>query len=232
MLFILSLPSQVLSELSSGFVRYFPGLVGQQLRYAYYKRKLKRLGSHVTIDEGVHFLNPAYISIGDDTWIDKNVILLAGPPHLGQRKFQMKENHTYHGAIGELAIGIGCHIAPNSVIQAHGGVEIGDYVGIASGGKLYSMSHHYRNLNDEDTIEYKFSPRAAEKEQFLIVGPVVMENNTALGLNSVVLPCVTIGKNSWVGVNSYVASDIPPNSIASGSPAKVLKKRFERVKER
>jgi acetyltransferase-like isoleucine patch superfamily enzyme len=52
-----------------------------------------------------------------------------------------------------------------------------------------------------------------------------MEENTALGLNSVILPGVTIGKNSWVGVSSYVTSDIPPNSIASGCPAKVVKER-------
>lgn len=208
-----------------GFIRYLPGPAGNLLRYNFYKKKLKYLGKNVTISEGVYILNPENVSIGENTWIDKNVILASGKPHKGERKFFWKNNKNYKGEIGELQIGRGCHIAPNAVIQAHGGVKIGNYTGIASGGKIYSMSHHYRNLEIEDEVLYKFSPRAPQNEQYLIIGPIVIQDNTALGLNSVILPGVTIGKNSWVGVNSSVISDIPPNSIAMGNPAKIIKKR-------
>jgi acetyltransferase-like isoleucine patch superfamily enzyme len=185
---------------------------------------LKYLGKKVLIDEGAYMLNPENISLDDNTWIDKNVILIAGDPTktLVGRKYFMRENKSYKGKLGELKIGKNCHIAPNVVIQAHGGVEIGDCTGVASGAKIYSMSHHYRNLQTDDGILYKFTPRAPADQQ---LGAVVMEENTALGLNSVILPGVTIGKNSWVGISSYVTSDIPPNSIASGCPAKVIKER-------
>lgn len=206
------------------FIRYLPGPVGNLLRYNFYKRKLKYLGKNVTINEGVYILNPEHISVGENTWIDKNVILAAGKPQKGERKFFWKNNKNYNGQIGELQIGKGCHIAPNAIIQAHGGVEIGDYAGVASSGKIYSMSAHYRNLETENGVLYKFTPRAPQNEQYLIIGPIVMEDNTGLGLNSVILPGVTIGKNSWVGINSYVRNNIPPNSIAFGNPAKIVKK--------
>ena len=42
-------------------------------------------------------------------------------------------------------------------------------------------------------------------------------------MNVVVLKGVHIGKNSLIGANSVVTRDIPANSIAVGSPAKVIK---------
>lgn len=215
-------------ELIATSIRFLPGSIGNILRYQFYKRRLKSIGKGVIIDVGVYMLNPKYISIGDNTWIDKNVILVAGKPTKGERVFIEKENKSYKGERGEFKIGRCCHIAINAMIQAHGGVEIGDYSGLAYGANIYSMSDHYRNLNDpKDSTVYKYSPMAPAKEQCLIIGPVVMENNTGLAVNSVILPGVTIEENSWVGVNSYVIKDIPPNSIAIGSPAKVIKKRFE-----
>lgn len=212
------------SELKTGLIRNVPGTVGQRLRYSDYKRRLKRLGRGVVFGEGVYIVNPNWVTIGDQCWIDNDVILLAGPPELGQRKFHVKENAHYAGQLGELKIGRGCHIAPFSLIQAHGGVEIGDYTGVASGSKVYSLSNHYRNLEIDDGIVYKFS--LATNDQYLIVGAVRIADNAALGLNSVVLPGVTIGRNSWVGASSLVVDDVPPDSIASGIPARVTKHRF------
>jgi acetyltransferase-like isoleucine patch superfamily enzyme len=44
-----------------------------------------------------------------------------------------------------------------------------------------------------------------------------------LGANVVVLTNVRIGENSVIGANSVVTRDIPANSIAVGSPARVIK---------
>jgi acetyltransferase-like isoleucine patch superfamily enzyme len=41
-----------------------------------------------------------------------------------------------------------------------------------------------------------------------------------LGFNCFVLKGVTIGKNSVIGANSVVVSNIPPNSFAMGNPCK------------
>jgi acetyltransferase-like isoleucine patch superfamily enzyme len=53
--------------------------------------------------------------------------------------------------------------------------------------------------------------------------PVVIEDNVWLGLNSIVLKGVRIGKNSVIGANSVVTKDIPPNVIAAGNPCRVIR---------
>lgn len=206
----------------------FDNGVGWVLRAAYWKARVVKLGKNVQIEIGAKAKNWHSISIGDNSWIDRNVLLLAGSggPSNYMGPFHHKENKSFQGKRGELIIGKGCHIAPNVVIQSIEGVEIGDYSGIASGAKIYSLSHHYRNFERDDGIIYKFTPCAPPNEQSLIGGPVVLQGNNAIGLNSVVLPGVTIGKNSWIGVNSCVINNVPPESIAMGCPAKVTKKRY------
>ncbi|MEW6040536.1 MAG: acyltransferase, partial [Elusimicrobiota bacterium] len=51
-------------------------------------------------------------------------------------------------------------------------------------------------------------------------GPKI-KKNAKVGANSVILPFVTIGKGALIGSGSVVTKDIPPNSVAYGSPAKV-----------
>lgn len=226
--FIISTIIDTVIELIALFIRFLPSTLGNILRYQFYKRRLRSLGKGVTIDVGVYMLNPKHISIGDNTWIDKNVILVAGKSATGERVVIEKENKSYKGERGELVIGKGCHIGINAMIQAHGGVKIGDYCALGYGANIYSMSNHHKNLdNPKDFALYSYSAKAPEKEQCLTIGPVVMENNTGLAVNSVILPGVTIGESSWVGINSVVIMDIPPKSIVIGSLAKLAKKRFE-----
>ncbi|MGO1885884.1 MAG: DapH/DapD/GlmU-related protein, partial [Citricoccus sp.] len=44
-----------------------------------------------------------------------------------------------------------------------------------------------------------------------------------LGANVTVLPGVTIGDNSVVGAGSVVTKDVPANTVAVGSPARVVR---------
>jgi acetyltransferase-like isoleucine patch superfamily enzyme len=53
--------------------------------------------------------------------------------------------------------------------------------------------------------------------------PVVIGDNVWLGNNAIVLPGVTIGSGSVIAANSVVSRDIPPNSLAAGAPAKVVR---------
>lgn len=204
-----------------------PGALGRRARYLYYKCRLKHIGSKVSIDVGVRINNPQYVSIGDNTWIDNYVVILAGPPSTGGgRVIKRKPNPAYRHSEGEVVIGSQCHIANFVVLQGHGGLSIGDNSGVASGSMLYSMSHHYCNLDDrDDGTVYKFSPMVPTSEQSLIVSPVVMERNSALGLSSVMLPGATIHEGSWVGTKSVVTASVPAFSIASGTPARVLSAR-------
>lgn len=65
----------------------------------------------------------------------------------------------------------------------------------------------------------------ASTKQFLNytkIGRVTIGNNVFIGAESVVLPGVTIGSNVVIGANSTVSHDIPDNSVAVGSPARVI----------
>lgn len=54
------------------------------------------------------------------------------------------------------------------------------------------------------------------------IGCVNIGNNVFIGAESVVLPGVTIGNNVIIGANSTVTQNIPDNSVAIGSPARVI----------
>jgi maltose O-acetyltransferase len=54
------------------------------------------------------------------------------------------------------------------------------------------------------------------------IGRVNIGNNVFIGAESVVLPGVTIGNNVIIGANSTVTHSIPDNSVAAGSPARVI----------
>ena len=57
---------------------------------------------------------------------------------------------------------------------------------------------------------------------FTKIGRVTIGDNVFIGAESVVLPGVTIGSNVIIGANSTVTHDIPENSVAAGSPARVV----------
>ncbi len=78
-------------------------------------------------------------------------------------------------------------------------------------------------------VDTDFHPIRSEKRRYsgalLGVGirPTIIENNVFIGAGSTVLKGVRIGVNSVIGAGSVVTKDIPPNSIAVGNPAKVIK---------
>lgn len=51
----------------------------------------------------------------------------------------------------------------------------------------------------------------------------IIKKGAKIGINSTILPGVTIGINSVVGAGSVVTKDIPPNTVAYGNPARVVK---------
>jgi acetyltransferase-like isoleucine patch superfamily enzyme len=53
---------------------------------------------------------------------------------------------------------------------------------------------------------------------------VTLQNNVWVGMGVIILKGVTIGENSVIAAGSIVTSSIPPNCLAGGVPAKVLKK--------
>ena len=64
---------------------------------------------------------------------------------------------------------------------------------------------------------------------YTIVGRVQIGRQVFVGSDTVILPGVTIGDNVIIGANSTVRHDIPPNSIAVGSPAQVVGRTDEHL---
>lgn len=100
-----------------------------------------------------------------------------------------------------LDLGYKTDIGAFTYINAKAGVIIEDYVQIGSHCSVYSVS----------TIDNK-------------EGPVVLKENCKIGTHSTILPGVTIGENTILGAHSFVNRNIPPNVIAMGIPAKIVKR--------
>ena len=167
-----------IKRLIESFIRNIGGALGRKLRFWYYSTQFKSCGSHIVIEEGVFFEHPKTMVLGNNIWIDKNAILLGGAFNSKDRKFYQKGLVDIEW--GDLIIGDNVHVAAHSLIQAHGGVKIGSNVTIASGSKIYSLSHHYKNLNDDrDNKRYSFSSMALKENQFLIVGNVLVHDFVA-----------------------------------------------------
>lgn len=99
-----------------------------------------------------------------------------------------------------LKLGKNTDIGAFTYINAKCGIIIEDYVQIGSHCSIYSVS----------TIDNKG-------------GEVVLKENSRIGSHSVIMPGITIGKNSIIGAFSFVNQDIPDNVIAVGIPAKIIK---------
>ncbi|AFU98946.1 acyltransferase [Simiduia agarivorans] len=54
------------------------------------------------------------------------------------------------------------------------------------------------------------------------IAKITIQDNCFIGDSVIVLPGVTIGEGSIIGTGSIVTKDVPPNSVAIGSPAKVV----------
>lgn len=56
-----------------------------------------------------------------------------------------------------------------------------------------------------------------------ITKPIEIKDNVYIGMNSIIMPGVTIGSNVVIGAGSVVNKNIPDNSVYAGVPAKFIK---------
>lgn len=59
--------------------------------------------------------------------------------------------------------------------------------------------------------------------------PVIVEDNVLVGANAVVIEGVRIGANAVVAAGAVVLSDVPPNTVVAGTPARVIKQKDEKT---
>ncbi len=104
-------------------------------------------------------------------------------------------------------------------ISAIDSVTIGNDVLMASHVYISDNSHGSYKGNDEDT-----SPNIPPIKRPYYVAPVNIGARVWLGEGVIVMPGVTIGDGAIIGAHSIVNKDIPANTIAVGSPARIVKK--------
>ncbi|ATA77281.1 LbetaH domain-containing protein [Capnocytophaga canimorsus] len=124
-------------------------------------------------------------------------------------------------------IEIGDNVEINDSVHI-GAVEkviIEDNVLIAS--KVYMSDHNHGSYKGEE----QDSPLTTPNSRKIYTTPIHIKKNVWIGEMVCILQGVTIGEGSIIGAMSVVTKDIPPYSIAVGSPARVIKQfNFETKK--
>ena len=108
---------------------------------------------------------------------------------------------------GRIKIGNYCLVCPGVRISSAEDVEIEDNCMIAS--RAYITDCDWHGLYDRVDIGRS--------------KPVRLGNNVWVGDSAIVCKGVHIGENSIVGAGAVVVDNIPPNSVAVGNPARVVK---------
>jgi len=106
-----------------------------------------------------------------------------------------------------IRIGKRCWIQQGCTFFDRGGITIGNDVFIAPKVNLITINH------DSDP----------ENRSATYGRPIVIEDKVWIGINSTILPGVTVGYGSIVGANSVVTHDVSPYTVVGGNPAKFIK---------
>ncbi len=167
------------------------------------KKRFKFWGEGAMIPLPRIIKNPQYISIGNNF----NALY----------NFRIEAWDNYHEQKFNPEIIIGNNVSFNS--DCHIGcinkIVIGDNVLVAS--RVYISDHSHGDVTAASLSKPPVLRSLISK------GPVIIEDNVWIGEGVCVLPGVTIGKNSIIGANAVVTKSIPPNCVAAGIPAKVIK---------
>jgi len=75
-----------------------------------------------------------------------------------------------------------------------------------------------------DTDMHSIWPDRRSEEAVVATAPVRIGRNAWIGAAAIILKGVTIGENSVIGAGSVVVRDVPPNCVAAGNPARVVKR--------
>lgn len=152
-------------------------------------------------------------SLGENVTIHSQVKLVSNkdrPIHIGDNVTIM------HGVVistsekGHVCIGNGAYICEYSIITSNKKIIIEDNVMIAPHSDIVDFDH---KIDDLGTITHQIG----------IAKTITIKSNAWIASNCCILKGVTIGQNVVIGAGSVVTKDIPANSVAIGSPARVVK---------
>lgn len=117
---------------------------------------------------------------------------------------------TINNGAGDIIIGNNARIGIGSVVI--GPVKLGNKVGLGQHVFISGFNHGYEDGTRDSN------------EQPLVKKEVIIDDDSHIGANSVVVAGVHIGKRCQIGAGSVVTKDIPDYSVAVGNPARIIKK--------
>jgi len=109
-----------------------------------------------------------------------------------------------------------------------GRIDIGDYVALSPGVRI-TAAHSITIGNSCSIAQRVFVTDADWHDLYHRVfppgptAPVVLEDNVWLCDGVIVCKGVRIGENSVAGAGAVVTSDVPPNTVVAGNPARPVK---------
>jgi maltose O-acetyltransferase len=117
--------------------------------------------------------------------------------------------------VEKLAVGANCWIGLDTIIQASGGVEMGDNVVLGPGVKIWSVNHVYTD------------PYRPIVEQGYDHKPVVIGSNVWIGANAFVMPGAHICEGVVISAGSLVGGKVvEPYAVIAGNPARKIGSRL------
>jgi acetyltransferase-like isoleucine patch superfamily enzyme len=114
-----------------------------------------------------------------------------------------------HDLYNNLKVGEECWFNVGCFFDLMGQITLGDRIDFGHQVVVLTSSHH-------------FGPRQ-RRAGSVYVKPVEIGDGTWVGARVVILPGVRIGSGAVIAAGSVVANDVPPNTIVSGVPARVVK---------
>lgn len=161
------------------------------------RHQLGRCPDSVVIEEGALIFHPENVFLDEDVYVGHQAIL----------KGYYKNS---------LRVGRGTWIGQGCFFHAAGGIEIGAIVGVGPKVSILTSTHEEPPPEDPDRPIMSGPLRFA---------PVRLLDGCDIGVGSVILPGVTIGRGAQVGAGSIVTRDVPDRAVVAGNPARLLRQR-------
>lgn len=131
---------------------------------------------------------------------------------------------------GQIRIGNNTNIGGSTLISINE-INIGSNVWISWGCTIidhnsHSILYQDRMIDHEKALIGMKEGNPGKDKNWVNVksSPIIIGNNSWIGLNCIILKGVTIGEGCIIGAGSVVTKSIPPNTIVGGNPAKVIRK--------
>ena len=195
-------------ELICSLLGPMPGGVGLLFRKWFYPTLFKSIGSGVLWGRNISLRHPGMIEIGDRVAIDDNCLLDAkGRDHGGIQignDVLIARGTIIQAHASWIKIGERCIIGAQCQLASQGGISLGNSVGIAGqcyiGGGRYPLDDI--NIPIKDQLPYS-------------KGPVIIEDEVAIGAGVIVQDGVRIGKGSMIGAGAIVREDLPEYTVVT-----------------